>query len=65
MRIDDAIKRAETLVPTLEGTDAAAITSLINVAKRVRRFQEPIRQLERVLCTELNQTELFPSRSDE
>lgn len=61
MKLDDAIKQAQKLLPHLKGMDAAAIASLLTVAKRVRRAQEPLRQLERTLCPteELNQAPLF------
>lgn len=55
MRLD------ERVLPQLTGTDVAAVASLLELAKRVRRVQEPLRQVERALCPteELNQVSMF------
>lgn len=67
LTLDDAIRHGEKLLKTkmLRGADAAAVTVLVEMAKRVRRLQEPLRQVERGLCppreptAHLNQQELF------
>lgn len=63
MRIDDAIKHAQkNVLPKLKTEDAVALHVLIELAKRVRRFQRPIRQLADVFspaAPELNQVQLF------
>lgn len=61
MRLDDAICQAERLLPQLKGMDAAAVASLLTLAKSVKRVREPLRQVERALCPteELNQIQLF------
>lgn len=67
MKLDDAVRQAEKLLKDggVKGLDAAAVTALVELAKRVRRVQEPLRQLERAVCpsrepdAHLNQGELF------
>jgi len=66
MLLGDAVKRAEKLLPTLSGRDAAAIHALIEMAKRVQRFQKPLRDLHRALLPdELTQTSLFSNNGDD
>ena len=61
MNLDDTIKHADALVLRLKGRDAAAVYSLIELAKKVRRVQKPLRQLEKALCPQgnLNQESLL------
>lgn len=62
MKLNDAIRHAEKVVKGMKGHDAAAIHALIDVGKRVRRFQRPIRQLADTFApraAELNQISLF------
>jgi hypothetical protein len=66
VKLNDAIRRAETVVKDLKGHDAAAIHALIDVGKRVRRFQKPIRHLADLFAPrapELNQVPLFEDES--
>lgn len=72
MTLDDAIRHTEKLLKaeTVRGTDAAAVAVLVEMAKRVRRLQEPLRQVERALCpprepaAHLNQQELFAGEAE-
>lgn len=65
MKLLDAIRRAEALLPRLKTEDAAAIYALIEMGKRVHKVQEPLRRLHRVLLPdELTQTGLFPEDGD-
>jgi hypothetical protein len=62
VKLNDAIRHAEEAVKAMKGTDAAAVHSLIEVAKRVRRLQNPVRQLADAFAPhspELNQVPLF------
>lgn len=63
MRIDDAIKHAQkNVLPKLKAEDAVALHVLIELAKRVRRWQKPLRQLADAFSPkepELNQVSLF------
>jgi hypothetical protein len=45
VKLGDAIKQAESLVPKLKGNDAVAVHVLAELARRVSRLQRPIRQL--------------------
>ena len=67
VKLHDAIVRAEKVVKGMKGHDAAAIHALIDVGKRVRRFQRPIRQLADTFAPrapELNQISLFGDESE-
>jgi len=60
--LDDAIKHAVSKVaPQLKGRDAAAVHALIEMAKKVRGVQKPIRQLADAVAPHapLNQIEMF------
>ena len=63
MKIDHAIKHAQTMIPELKGKDAVAVHVLVELAKRARRLQKPIRQLADAFApkeaAELNQIPLF------
>jgi hypothetical protein len=62
VRLDHAIKHAQTMIPELKGKDAVAVHVLVELAKRARRAQKPIRQLADALSPkepELNQVSLF------
>ncbi|RLB42424.1 MAG: hypothetical protein DRH30_04840 [Deltaproteobacteria bacterium] len=62
MKLDDAIRHAATMLDGLSGKDAAAVVSLIEVGKRVKRFRKPIRQLADSFApgaAELNQLPMF------
>jgi hypothetical protein len=50
VRLDHAIKHAEKLVDQLKGEDAVALHVLVQMCKRVRRCQKPIRQLAEALA---------------
>lgn len=63
MRLKDAIRIASKLATGLEGQDAAAVVSLVRLAKRIERLQNPLRQVADVICprdpAHLNQQSLF------
>lgn len=68
MRLDHAIKHAEELASGLRGEDAVAVHVLVQMCKRVRRSQGPIRQLAEALASRdephLNQESLFDEPDD-
>lgn len=57
MNLDDAIKHGRELMPRLKGRDAAAVYALVEMAKKVRRVQKPLRQLEKALCPQEHLTQ--------
>jgi hypothetical protein len=69
VRLDHAIKHAEKLVKELKAEDAVAVHVLVQMCKRVRRSQKPIRQLADALAPKeaahLNQESLFPEADDD
>lgn len=64
MNLDDAIKHGKDLASRLKGRDAAAVYALVEMAKKVRRVQKPLRQLEKALCPKehLNQQSMLFSK---
>jgi hypothetical protein len=62
VKLDAAIKHAQEMLPNLKGEDAVAVHVLVEMGKRAKRLQRPIRQLADAFAPrapELNQTELF------
>lgn len=63
MKLDHAIKHAQEMIPELTGKDAVAVHVLVEIAKRARRLQKPIRQMADAFApkeADLNQESLFP-----
>ena len=55
------------MIPDLTGKDAVALHVLVEMGKRARRLQRPIRQLADAFAPkepELNQGSLFPEMED-
>lgn len=66
MNLDDAIKHGKDLASRLKGRDAAAVYALVEMARKVRRVQKPLRQLEKALCPKehLNQQSMLFSEGE-
>lgn len=67
MKISDAIKHAEALVPSLKREEAVAVYVLVELAKKVIRVRRPMRDLADALApqADLNQVAMFEEKSDE
>jgi hypothetical protein len=62
VKIEDALRTAEALVPTLKGKDAVAVHVLVQLGKKVWRLRKPVRQLADAVAPDaapLSQESLF------
>lgn len=61
MKAEDAVRRATTVASSLKGEDAVAVHVLVELARRVIRTRQAIRDLAEAVApeTHLNQQDLF------